>query len=33
MTQDVLQLMPFAVSCGADGYYRVNYGLLGMEMR
>ncbi len=33
MAQDVLQVMPAAVSRGADGYYRVNYGLLGIEMR
>jgi hypothetical protein len=33
MAQDVLQVMPGAVSLGADGYYRVNYGALGTSMR
>ena len=33
MAQDVLQVMPSAVSAGADGYYRVNYGALGTSMR
>lgn len=33
MAQDVLQVMPSAVSRGADGYYRVNYGALGTSMR
>ena len=33
MAQDVLQVMPGAVSRGADGYYRVNYGALGTSMR
>ena len=33
MAQDVLKVMPIAVSVGEDGYYRVNYDLLGIEMR
>ena len=33
MAQDVLQVMPSAVARGADGYYRVNYRLLGMDLR
>jgi hypothetical protein len=33
MAQEVLQLMPSAVSVGADGYYRVNYRVLGARMR
>jgi len=33
MAQDVLRVMPSAVSRGADGYYRVNYGALGTSMR
>ncbi len=33
MAQEVLQVMPDAVSVGADGYYRVNYGALGTSMR
>jgi hypothetical protein len=33
MAQDVLKVMPKAVSVGEDGYYRVNYGMLGIEMR
>ena len=33
MAQDVLGVMPNAVSCGADGYYRVNYSTLGTSMR
>ena len=33
MAQDVLQVMPGAVSAGADGHYRVNYGALGTSMR
>jgi len=33
MAQEVLQLMPSAVSVGADGYYRVNYSALGARMR
>ena len=33
MAQDVLNVMPRAVSVGEDGYYRVNYEMLGIEMR
>ena len=33
MAQDVLKVMPIAVSVGEDGYYRVNYNMLGIEMR
>ena len=33
MAQDVLKVMPIAVSVGEDGYYRVNYVMLGIEMR
>ena len=33
IAQDVLQVMPCAVSLAADGYYRVNYGALGTSMR
>ena len=33
MAQDVLKVMPIAVSVGEDGYYRVNYHMLGIEMR
>jgi hypothetical protein len=33
MAQDVLKVMPTAVSVGKDGYYRVNYKMLGIEMR
>ena len=33
MAQDVLKVMPIAVSVGEDGYYRVNYQMLGIEMR
>jgi hypothetical protein len=33
MAQEVLQVMPSAVSRGADGYYRVNYSALGTSMR
>ncbi len=32
MAQDVLKVMPLAVSVGDDGYYRVNYDMLGIEM-
>jgi hypothetical protein len=32
MAQDVLQVMPGAVTRGADGYYRVNYARLGLKM-
>jgi hypothetical protein len=31
MAQDVMPVMPSAVSIGADGYYRVNYGALRNE--
>jgi Chaperone of endosialidase len=33
MAQDVLEVMPSAVSVGEDGYYRVNYEMLGIELR
>jgi Chaperone of endosialidase len=33
MAHEVMQVMPSAVSSGADGYYRVNYGALGTSMR
>jgi endosialidase-like protein len=33
MAQDVLKVMPKAVSVGEDGYYRVNYDMLGIKMR
>jgi hypothetical protein len=33
MAQDVLGVMPEAVSTGADGYYRVDYGMLGIALR
>ena len=33
MAQDVLKVMPSAVIVGEDGYYRVNYDMLGIEMR
>jgi len=33
MAQDVLKVMPEAVTMGADGYYRVNYDMLGIEMK
>jgi hypothetical protein len=33
MAQDVLKVVPIAVSVGEDGYYRVNYNMLGIEMR
>ena len=32
MAQDVLKVEPSAVSMGSDGYYRVNYQKLGIEM-
>ena len=32
MAQDVLEVMPEAVSVGSEGFYRVNYGMLGIEM-
>jgi Chaperone of endosialidase len=33
MAQDVLGVMPQAVSRDASGFYRVNYGMLGIEMK
>ena len=33
MAQDVLKVRPEAVSMGADGFYRVNYTMLGIEMK
>lgn len=33
MAQEVLEVMPSAVSRGEDGYYRVNYMALGTTMR
>ena len=33
MAQDVLEIMPEAVTTGEDGYYRVNYSKLGIKMR
>ncbi len=33
IAQDVLQVMPGAVSLAADGYYRVDYRALGTSMR
>jgi len=30
MAQDVLAVMPEAVSVGADGFYRVDYAMLGI---
>ena len=33
MAQDVLKVMPAAVSVGEDGYYRVDYAMLGIEWR
>ena len=32
MAQDVLKVKPEAVSIGADGFYRVNYDMLGIPM-
>lgn len=32
MAQDVLKVRPAAVSVGADGFYRVNYRMLGISM-
>jgi hypothetical protein len=32
MAQDVLNVMPAAVSVGEDGYYRISYGMLGISM-
>ena len=33
MAQDVLKVMPSAVSVGENGYYRVDYDMLGIRMR
>ena len=33
MAQDVLEVMPAAVSLGEDGHYRVDYALLGIPFR
>jgi hypothetical protein len=33
MAQDVLEVLPAAVSRGEDGFYRVNYEALSIEMR
>ena len=33
MAQDVLEVAPYAVSRGADGYLRVNYARLGLRMQ
>jgi len=33
IAQEVLLVMPGAVSVGVDGYYRVNYSALGARMR
>ena len=33
MAHEVLQVMPRAVSVAADGFYRVNYDALGINMR
>jgi hypothetical protein len=32
MAQDVLNVLPTAVLIGADGFYRVNYRILGISM-
>src|SRR5689334_7549310 len=32
MAQDVLEVVPDAVVMAEDGYYRVNYGQLGIKM-
>ena len=32
MAQDVLKVKPEAVSMGSDGFYRVNYDMLGISM-
>ena len=32
MAQDVLEVCPDAVTTGEDGFYRVNYGRLGLRM-
>jgi hypothetical protein len=33
MAQDVVGVMPQAVSRDATGFYRVNYGMLGIDMK
>lgn len=33
MAQEVLRVMPEAVTVGADGFYRVNYEMLGIAMK
>jgi len=33
MAQDVLNTLPDAVSIAKDGYFRVNYQMLGIEMK
>ena len=33
MAQDVLAVRPEAVSCDQSGFYRVNYGMLGITMQ
>ena len=33
MAQDVLKVKPEAVTTGADGYYRVNYTMLGLRLK
>jgi hypothetical protein len=33
MAHDVLKVMPSAVSVGENGYYRVNYDMLGIKPR
>ncbi len=33
MAQDVLKVKPEAVSIGQDGFYRVNYDMLGIKMK
>ena len=33
MAQDVLKVVPEAVTIDADGFYRVNYTMLGIEMK
>jgi hypothetical protein len=32
MAQDVLKVMPEAVTVGREGFYRVNYAMLGIKM-
>ena len=32
MAQDVLRVAPEAVSVGSEGYYRVDYGKLGLRL-